>query len=198
MLTTYAFIALYVFWCGYVWTLRGGGFGALVRKYLKFEPGTTLTRISCALLMAAPLAAFFGPYLLVLWLSIYGAMTLGYFDESMGLEQPGRDHLFLALWGWVVGLVALLPLYTSFDSLHFNLYGSGRTDYALNTVAQAIGALRFTAVADVASLGVLAVVAYAANKPLGRRFGTDWTERGEFCTGLVVGTALVWAALIRA
>ena len=157
---------LYVAWCGYVWTLRGGGFGAIVRKLFLVEPGTTITRIACALLMAAPLAVLFDPAFIVLWPSIYLAMTLGYFDESMGLEQPGRDHLFLALWGLVVAGIAIAPLayFVSVWSLAY------------------------------APIGALAVVAYAANKPFGRRFGTDWTERAEACFGALLGLAL-WGAV---
>jgi hypothetical protein len=155
---TYALAILYVFWCGYVWTLRGGGFGALVRKHFMFEPGTTLTRIACAFLMAAPLAVLFDPILIVLWLSIYAAMTIGYFDESMGLEQPGRDHLFLALWGLAVAGIAIAPLayFVSPWSLAY------------------------------AGIGAGAVLAYAANKP----FGGHWTQRAEFCTGVLMGIVL--------
>jgi hypothetical protein len=162
---TYALASLYVVWCGYVWTLRGGGFGAIVRKLFFVEPGTTVTRIVCALLMAAPLVVWFDPSMIVLWPSIYVAMTLGYFDESMGLEQPGRDHLFLALWGLVVASISIAPLAAfNFEVLWF------------------------------APIGALAVAAYAINKPFGRRFGTDWTERAELCTGLLMGLALVGAA----
>ena len=159
---TYALAALYVLWCGYVWTLRGGGFGAIVRKHFLFEPGTTVTRIACAFLMVSPLAVWLDPAFAVLWLSIYLAMTLGYFDESMGLEEPGRDHLFLALWGFVVAGIAILPL-ACFVSIWSLAY---------------------------APIGALAVVAYAANKP----FGGHWTERAEFFTGLLMGTALYLAA----
>jgi hypothetical protein len=132
-------IALYALWCGYVWTLRGGGFGAIVRNLFGVEPGTTITRIACAFLMATPLAVWFDPALIVLWLSIYVAMTLGYFGESMGLEQPGRDHLFLALWGLVVAGIAIAPL-----------------AYFVSVWALAY-----------APIGALAVAAYAINKPFG-------------------------------
>lgn len=131
-------VVAYTLWCGYAWTLRGGGFGAIIRKHFLFEPGTTLTRIACAFLMAAPLAVLFDPALLILWPSIYVAMTLGYFDESMGLEQPVRDHLFLALWGLVVAAIAISPLAAfNFEVLWF------------------------------APIGALAVAAYAINKPFG-------------------------------
>jgi hypothetical protein len=159
-------IAVYAIWCGFVWWLRGGKFGVVWRSLFKREPGTTLTRVACAFLMAAPLAVLFDPALIVLWLSIYVAMTIGYFDESMGLEQPGRDHLFLALWGLVVAGVAIAPLayFVSVWSLAY------------------------------AGIGALAVAAYAANKPFGRRFGTDWTERAEACFGSLLGFAL-WGAI---
>lgn len=41
-----------------------------------------------------------------------------------------------------------------------------------------------------ALLGALAMPAYAVNKPFGRRFGLDWTERAEMLTGAVFGVAL--------
>lgn len=159
---TYAIAILYVIWCGYVWTLRGGGFGAVVRKLFLVEPGTTLTRIACAFLMAAPLAVLFDPALIVLWVSIYVAMTLGYFDESMGLEEPWRDHVFLALWGLVVAAIATAPLAYFFG----------------------VSALAYSA------LGVLAVAAYAINKP----FGGHWTQRAEAVTGTIFGSALYLAS----
>lgn len=160
---TYALATIYVFWCGYVWTLRGGGFGAIIRSLFGLEPGTTLTRIACAFLMATPLAVWFDPVLIVLWLSIYVAMTIGYFDESMGLEQTGRDHLFLALWGLVVALIMVSPL-AYFDGIKVLAY---------------------------AIPGWAAVVAYAINKP----FGGHWTERAEFCTGLLMGAVLLMGVL---
>jgi hypothetical protein len=154
-------IALYALWCGVCWVLRGGKFGAIYRALFAREPGTTVTRIGCAILMAAPLA-FVDPAYALLAASIYAAMTLGYFDESMGLEQPGRDHAFLALWGVAVSFVMLLPL-----------------AYLVSLWALAW-----------ASLGALAMPAYAINKTLGRRFGMDWTERAEFLTGCAMGAAL--------
>ena len=157
-------IALYALWCGIVWWLRGGKFGAVMRALFNVEPGTTVTRIGCAILMATPLG-FIDPAFALLAVSIYVAMTLGYFDESMGLVQPGRDHLFLALWGVTVCLVALLPL-----------------TYLVSPWSLAW-----------APLGALAMPAYAINKPLGRRFGLDWTERAELMTGAVFGVAL-WGA----
>ena len=158
--------AAYILWCGFCWTLRGGWFGALVRGAGLPEPGTTLTRIVCAGLMAAPLALAVGPWALALWASIYVAMTIGYFDESMGLQEPGRDHLFLALWGLIVALIMVSPL----------VYFVG-----IKALAYAIP-------------GWAAVLAYAINKPFGRRFGWDWTERAEFLTGCVLGAALYEAA----
>jgi hypothetical protein len=154
------FAAAYILWAAYVWKLRGGKFGAIFRKLFLREPGTTVTRISCSLLMTAPLAVAFDPALAVLWLSIYVAMTLGYFDESMGLEQPGRDHFFLALWGVVVSAVATSPL------LYF--YGLDKLWYCLG--------------------GAAVVAAYAINKPLGRKWNLDWTERAELCTGAIIGS----------
>jgi len=155
----------YALWCGLVWWLRGGKFGAIWRSLFKREPGTTVTRIGCAILMGAPLG-FIDPAFLLVIQFIYAAMTIGYFDESMGLVESGRDHAFLALWGCVVCLVMLLPL-----------------AYLVSPWALAWSAL-----------GTLAMPAYAINKPLGRRFGLDWTERAEMTTGAIFGTA-IWSAV---
>ena len=95
-------IALYAAWCGLCWMLRGGKFGAIWRKLFGWEPGTTITRISCALLMSAPLLAWHWP----LALCIYVAMTLGYFGNAMGLEKP-VDYLLMAFWGVVVLAIML-------------------------------------------------------------------------------------------
>lgn len=147
-------IALYAIWCGFCWVLRGGKFGAIVRGAGLPEPGTTVTRIVCALLMVAPLAPALGQWSLALWASVYAAMTIGYFRESMGLEKPA-DIYWLSAWGFVVGFVACLPLVTPWGIF-----------------------------------GALAGFAYLVNKPFGRRFGTDWTERAEFLTGCILGAAL--------
>ena len=157
----------YVVWCGFCWTLRGGWFGAIVRRTIGREPGTTVTRIVCSGLMVFPLSLLISPWVVALWASTYAAMTIGYFDESMGLEQPGRDHAFLALWGNAVASVAILPL----------VYLNGWPTLAWSIV------------------GALAVLAYASQKPLGRRFGWDWTERAEALTGAAMGTALLMASL---
>jgi hypothetical protein len=155
-------IAIYALWCGLCWVLRGGYYGNIHRYLFGREPGTTITRIACAFLMAAPLAILFDPALAVLWLSIYAAMTIGYFKGSMGLERP-EHYFWLALWGATVSFIATLPT--------FFLYPAP----------------------IVAHLGALAVLAYAVNKPFGRRFGTDWTERAEFLTGVAMGAALFLA-----
>lgn len=157
---------LYALWAGFCWVLRGGKFGAIVRAVLKREPGTTITRIACAGLMAAPLGLVLGWWALALWASIYVSMTLGYFDESMGLEQVGRDHAFLALWGATVAAIAISPL-VFYQGAAALLWAFG---------------------------GASAVAWYAINKSFGRRFGTDWTERAEFMTGCAFGAALFLAA----
>lgn len=158
---------VYALRAGFIWVLRGGWLGALFRKYLRFEPGTTLTRIICAFLLAAPLYFALGWAALALWLSIYAAMTIGYFDDAMGLEEPIRDHLFMALWGVAVTTLAVLPLayFVSPWSLAWGL------------------------------LGVLAVAAYWLNKPFGRRWGWDWTERAEWCMGFIFGSAVYLGAV---
>ena len=45
-----------------------------------------------------------------------------------------------------------------------------------------------------APTGFLAALAYGLNKPLGHRWGLDWTERAELCTGAIFGLALYLAA----
>lgn len=162
---TVALGALYAAWCGFCWLLRGGKFGAIVRAVFKREPGTTITRISCALLMAAPLT-FLDWHYIILWPTIYAAMTIGYFDEAMGLLENPRDYFFMALWGAVVSLVQIVPF-----------------AYLVSPYA-----------AICAAGGSLAVVAYGVNKPFDHRLGLDWTERAEIMTGVIFG-AVIAAAL---
>ena len=47
-----------------------------------------------------------------------------------------------------------------------------------------------------APIGLLAPLAYGLNKPLGRRWGLDWTERGEIGIGLILGTGIVLSILM--
>jgi len=155
-----AVIALYAAWCGLCWMLRGGKFGAIWRKMFGWEPGTTITRIGCAVLMAAPLGVIDPAYAACV-VTIYAAMTIGYFNNAMGLEKP-VDYLLMAFWGVVVLAIMLASNVT-------------------------LAAFTF------APAGALVAVAYGINKPLGRRFGLDWTERAELTTGAVFGAAL-WSA----
>lgn len=157
---------LFILWCGCCWVLRGGFYGNIHRRLFGWEPGTQLTRAVCAVLMALPLAIE-DPVLAALAVSIWAAMTIGYFDDAMGLVENPRDYLFMALWGAAVSLVMLLPL-----------------AYLVSPWALAW-----------CGLGALAVVAYGINKPLGRRYGTDWTERAEFLTGVAMGAALYAGAI---
>jgi hypothetical protein len=78
----------------------------------------------------------------------FAAMTLGYFDRSMGLEQPGRDHAWLAAWGVAVAAIMLVPI----AALHHD-------------------PLRLAP----AALGALVSAAYAASKAIGGRW-TDRAE----------------------
>ena len=100
---------LYILWSALCWRLRGGLISDITQTLFNFRFGTGVTRIVTSGLMAAPLG-FYEPVLLTLWLSIYASMCIGYFDRSMGLEEPWRDHLFLTLWGIVVAAIMLLPL----------------------------------------------------------------------------------------
>jgi len=156
------FAILYAIWCGFCWVLRGGKFGDIFRRLFERGPGTQLTRICSALLMVIPLG-FLDPAYLIAWPFVWAAMTIGYFDESMGLEEPGRDHFFLAAWGAANALVMALPIWHLGDPSFWFLLGAG------------------------------AVAAYAANKPFGRRWNTDWTERAEACTGFLFGLAIALA-----
>lgn len=163
----------YAAYCGFVWLLRGGKFGAIARGIGLPEPGTTITRIACSGLMALPLAYGIGFWALAVWPFIWLSMTVGYFDESMGLEQPWRDHFWLAAWGGVVAGIMTGPLVLA----HFANYP---VEYPF-----------------VYYLGVLAVVAYATQKPIGRALGLDWTERAEILTGVIFGLVL-WLAYVGA
>lgn len=155
-------------WGGFCWLLRGGFFNNLQIRFTGKKVGTDAGRFVAAALMVAPFSIM-DWRMLLLWPFIVVASKIGYFDKAMGLEEPGRDHFFLALWGFVVALIATVPLYTS--AVFF-------TDPIV------LGLL--IAPPYWALLGLLAVGAYAVNKPFGRRFGTDWTERSEFLVGVIV------------
>ena len=160
---------VYSLWVGICWWLRGGKFGALVRAAGLPEPGTTATRVACAGLIAAPLAALLGWSAAAVWVSVYGAMTIGYFGGSMGQERQPRDLLLMSCWGLVVAGVMLAGVALALVDLQ-PLSG--------------------------AALGTLAGPAYALNKPLGRRWGLDWTERAEMCIGAAFGAAIAAAVAI--
>lgn len=153
-------VALYAIWYGLGWLLRGGKFGAIFRALFRREPGTTVTRLSCAALMAAPLG-FVDPAYALLGITIYLAMTIGYFRESMGVETPA-EVACMSLWGWTVLAIALSPL----------AYFVG-----LSSIAYSV-------------FGLLAGPIYLANKKIGRALGLDWTERSEILFGVAAGTAI--------
>jgi hypothetical protein len=155
-----AMITLYALWCGLCWLLRGGKFGAIFRALFRREPGTTVTRISCAILMAAPLG-FVDPAYALLAISIYVAMTLGYFKESMGVKYA-KEVAWMSAWGLTVLLVSLSPL----------AYFVGLSSLAYS------------------ALGLLAGPIYLGNRLLGRRLGLDWTERSEILFGVAAGSAI--------
>lgn len=158
---------VYAIRAGFIWVLRGGWLGGLARDYLSIKIGTTVTRLVCAGLLAAPLYFTLGWWFVALWLSIYVAMTIGYFDDAMGLEEPVRDHIYMALWGWAVTTIAVSPL-AVLVGLTSLLWGF---------------------------LGVFAVAAYWLNKPFGRRWGWDWTERAEWVMGFIFGSAVYLGAV---
>jgi hypothetical protein len=169
-------IVIYILWCGLAWVLRGGLFNKLQMALTGKKVGTDAGRFVAATLMTAPLL-FIDLRLALLWPFIVTATKLGYFDKAMGLEQPWRDHFFLALWGVVVAAVATVPLYI--------------------TPTLFTGPPTLTLVIAPpywAAIGALAMVAYAVNKPFGRKFNTDWTERAEFFTGCAMGAA-IWSAV---
>jgi hypothetical protein len=164
--------ALYIAWYGCVWVLRGGLFGKIYRR-LRGVPDderpeiSAVTRIVCSGLAAGPLWFFVGWWAIALWASIFASMTIGYFNKAMGLQKPG-DPFWMALWGVTVVAIAIFPMAVV------------NQDFFLLALAP---------------VGALAALAYAVNKPFGRRFGTDWTERSEFCSGLCFGAAMLGAVL---
>ena len=100
---------LYAAWCAFCWRLRGGMISQITLQRFGYALSTGETRMACAFLMALPLAIF-NPWLLSVAPAAFAAMTLGYLDKSMGLEEPGRDHAFLALWGVAVAAIMLVPI----------------------------------------------------------------------------------------
>ena len=159
----------YSLWVGICWWLRGGKFGALVRAAGLPEPGTTVTRLACAGLATVPLAAVLGWPTIAVWASAYGAMTIGYLGASMGQERQPRDVLLMCCWGVLVCAVMLAGVALALLDLQPVTW---------------------------APLGAIAGPAYALNKPLGRRWGLDWTERAELCTGAAFGAAIAAALAI--
>ena len=157
-------VALYALWCGFCWLLRGGKFGAIYRSLFSSEPGTTITRLSCAALIAAPLAAF-GPAYVLLAISIFAAMTIGYLYESMGVKD-WQDVTAMSMWGVTVQSIMLLPI--------------AALAFSTDPFAPAV-------------LGLLAGPIYYVNRLLGRRLGLDWTERAEIAFGVTVGLAILGA-----
>lgn len=100
--------AAYAAWCAFCWRLRGGLISEITRRHFGYSLSTGETRAACALLMALPLSIF-DPWMLATIPAFFAAMTLGYFDKSMGLEQPG-DHAWLAAWGVAVSAIMLVPI----------------------------------------------------------------------------------------
>ena len=150
---------LYAVWCGICWRLRGGALNQIV-SMLGGHVGTGITRIVTSFLIVAPLA-YLQWKLAVLWPFVFAAMTLPYFDKSMGLTEKGRDHFYLALWGVAVAAISLAPLAWHNPWVLLNALG-----------------------------GILFMVAYAVNKPL----GGNWTERAECCVGFLLGI-LLWVSV---
>ena len=97
---------LYAVWCGLCWRLRGGALNQLT-SMVGIHVGTGITRIVTSALITAPLLHIDWK-LAVLWPFIFAAMTLPYFDRSMGLEAKA-DYGWLAMWGAAVTSIVLLP-----------------------------------------------------------------------------------------
>lgn len=176
---------LYTAWWGYCWTLRGGGWGALMRKIGRSGEGTDEARFAASVLMILP-ALIMQPQLYLYWAAAFAgtfiSMKIGYFDNSMGLEKPGRHHIFLALWGFTVSLIQLLPNFLI--GLFFTSIMPGLT---LSIV--------FHATIFYAPLGMLAMVGYAACKKL--EPNGHWTQDAEFIAGCVFFYTFnyVWGAI---
>jgi len=178
---------LLIAWAGYCWLLRGGAFGALCRRWLVLEPGTTITRIVSMGALVAPFA-FLAPVeiVLALWLSSYVASTIGYFGEAMGIERGARDVVLMSAWGLVVFSIALSPAIVSAE-VAIDLAAVLADPAVLLDRPILIGldvAWRFVV------LGAVAGPVYAINKEYGRALGLDWTERSEICIGAALGGAL--------
>jgi hypothetical protein len=177
-------MAGFILWCGVAWVLRGGWFGAIVREYLRVEPGTTITRLACALMIAVPLGIAHGAgwvWIGATWLSIYVSMVFGYFGSSMGIERGLRDIALMSLWGTTVAAIALS--------------GSALCGLVWFYLADCLDAYWHYILPSYkfALVGALAGPIYAINKPFGKRWGWDWTERSEAMTGAAIGAAL-WMA----
>lgn len=151
-------LTLYSLWCSLCWLLRGGKFGAIVRRLFNREPGTTITRLACSFLMTLPVVYTSGPIALLLWPFLYLSMVLGYFGGSMGVYTL-REVGLMSLWGVTVATIASLPLLWN----HLTYWP---------LLASLVGP------------------AYWINRKLGRRWGLDWTERGELSMGLLMGILL--------
>jgi hypothetical protein len=123
-------VALYALWCGFCWLLRGGAFGAVWRTLFNREPGTTVTRIGCAVLMVAPLA-FVDPTHALLAVSIYAAMTIGYFGEAMAVND-WRERGLMAAWGIVVLAVALIGTLDPWSLVYAPVGALASVAYAAN------------------------------------------------------------------
>ncbi len=87
------------------WWFRGGKLGQIVREQFDVELGTTQTRLACAYAMSVPLLAL--PYGGLCFPLFFGATTIGYFKESMGV-QNWREVLWMSLWGLVVCCIMCL------------------------------------------------------------------------------------------
>lgn len=151
---------VYAAWTAFCWVLRGGFFGKLMRTYFGFEPGTQLTRVAAAGLITLPLL-WFTPWAWAALPTMWAAMTIGYFGESMGQTRQPRDFILMALWGMCVTTAAITPLAWD-DPIDF-----------------AWGAL-----------GLLAAPVYYVNSKIGNDRLLDWTERAEAKLGAVLGVAL--------
>ena len=152
-------LLVYAAWCAFCWRLRGGLISDITRRLLGCSLSTGETRAACALLITLPLSIF-DPWMLVMIPAIFAAMTIGYFDRSMGLEQPG-DHAWLAAWGVAVCAIMLFPI----AALHHD-------------------PLRLAP----AALGALVSAAYAASKAIGGRWTdrAEWAAGAIFGTAIML------------
>lgn len=132
-----AIVLFYIPWLSFCWLIQSGMFGIAWRKLKGLPPEseihvTAYAGATASFLAAAPVVAWTRDWTLIaLWPSIFGAMSIGYLKEAMGLEKPG-DYLWMIIWGAVVCLVAVAGTLKPTAVIVFGLGALAGPIYALN------------------------------------------------------------------